>query len=84
MDHRPCEGSGGALKSPIGWLPSPHDLDLAELDIDHMPLTNFFASITRNGKKRSPRTRVFRFVRRRGAGRIAKTARATRRSGFEL
>jgi phosphoenolpyruvate carboxykinase (GTP) len=30
-----CEGSGGALKSPIGWLPSPHDLDLAELDIDH-------------------------------------------------
>jgi phosphoenolpyruvate carboxykinase (GTP) len=29
-----CEGSGGALKSPIGWLPSPHDLDLAELDID--------------------------------------------------
>ena len=31
-----CEGSGGALKSPIGWLPSPHDLDLAELDIDHI------------------------------------------------
>jgi phosphoenolpyruvate carboxykinase (GTP) len=30
-----CEGTGGALKSPIGWLPSPHDLDLAELDIDH-------------------------------------------------
>ena len=30
-----CEGAGGALKSPIGWLPSPHDLDLAELDIDH-------------------------------------------------
>ena len=30
-----CEGSGGAVKSPIGWLPSPHDLDLAELDIDH-------------------------------------------------
>jgi len=30
-----CEGHGGAVKSPIGWLPSPHDLDLAELDIDH-------------------------------------------------
>jgi len=30
-----CEASGGALKSPIGWLPSPHDLDLAELEIDH-------------------------------------------------
>ena len=30
-----CEGNGGALKSPIGWLPSPHDLDLADLDIDH-------------------------------------------------
>jgi phosphoenolpyruvate carboxykinase (GTP) len=30
-----CEGTGGALKSPIGWLPSPHDLDLAELEIDH-------------------------------------------------
>jgi phosphoenolpyruvate carboxykinase (GTP) len=30
-----CEGTGGAVKSPIGWLPSPHDLDLAELDIEH-------------------------------------------------
>jgi phosphoenolpyruvate carboxykinase (GTP) len=30
-----CEGSGGGLKSPVGWLPSPHDLDLAELDINH-------------------------------------------------
>jgi phosphoenolpyruvate carboxykinase (GTP) len=30
-----CEGSGGALKSPVGWLPSPHDLDLAGLDLDH-------------------------------------------------
>jgi phosphoenolpyruvate carboxykinase (GTP) len=30
-----CEEKGGAVKSPIGWLPSPHDLDLAELDIDH-------------------------------------------------
>ena len=30
-----CEGSGGALNSPVGWLPSPHDLDLAELDVDH-------------------------------------------------
>ena len=30
-----CEESGGALKSPIGWLPGPHDLDVAELDIDH-------------------------------------------------
>jgi phosphoenolpyruvate carboxykinase (GTP) len=30
-----CEGSGGALKSPIGWLPGLHDLDLAELDVDH-------------------------------------------------
>ncbi|PYI76791.1 MAG: phosphoenolpyruvate carboxykinase (GTP), partial [Verrucomicrobia bacterium] len=30
-----CDGTGGALKSPIGWLPSPHDLDLVELDIDH-------------------------------------------------
>jgi phosphoenolpyruvate carboxykinase (GTP) len=30
-----CEGHGGAVQSPIGWLPSPHDLDLADLDIDH-------------------------------------------------
>ena len=30
-----CEGSDRALKSPIGWLPSPHDLDLAALDVDH-------------------------------------------------
>src|SRR5437667_351104 len=29
-----CEGSNGALKSPIGWLPGLHDLDLAELDLD--------------------------------------------------
>jgi phosphoenolpyruvate carboxykinase (GTP) len=30
-----CENSGGAVKSPIGWLPGIHDLDLAELEIDH-------------------------------------------------
>jgi phosphoenolpyruvate carboxykinase (GTP) len=30
-----CEETGGAVKSPIGWLPSPHDLDLAELDVEH-------------------------------------------------
>jgi phosphoenolpyruvate carboxykinase (GTP) len=30
-----CESRGGAVKSPIGWLPSPHDLDLDELEIDH-------------------------------------------------
>src|SRR5215212_5279999 len=30
-----CEGRADALKSPIGWLPSPHDLDLDGLDIDH-------------------------------------------------
>ena len=30
-----CEGNSGAVKSPIGWLPGLHDLDLAELDIDH-------------------------------------------------
>src|SRR3954469_14986182 len=30
-----CEGTGGALKAPIGLLPSPHDLDLDELTIDH-------------------------------------------------
>src|SRR5216110_2116658 len=30
-----CEQTGGALKSPVGWLPSPHDLDLEKLDIDH-------------------------------------------------
>ena len=30
-----CEKTGGAVKSPIGWLPSLHDLDLAELDVEH-------------------------------------------------
>jgi phosphoenolpyruvate carboxykinase (GTP) len=30
-----CQGSGGAVKSPIGFLPGIHDLDLAELEIDH-------------------------------------------------
>jgi phosphoenolpyruvate carboxykinase (GTP) len=29
------EGSGGAVKSPIGFLPGIHDLDLEELSIDH-------------------------------------------------
>ena len=30
-----CEGSDGAVKSPIGWLPGIHDLDLDELELDH-------------------------------------------------
>ncbi len=30
-----CEKSGGAVESPIGWLPSPHDVDLADLDVEH-------------------------------------------------
>src|SRR2546423_1067398 len=30
-----CEGSDGVMKSPIGFLPGIHDLDLAELEIDH-------------------------------------------------
>jgi phosphoenolpyruvate carboxykinase (GTP) len=30
-----AEGRGGAVRSPIGWLPAIHDLDLAELTIDH-------------------------------------------------
>jgi phosphoenolpyruvate carboxykinase (GTP) len=29
-----CESRDGAVKSPIGWLPGLHDLDLAELEID--------------------------------------------------
>jgi phosphoenolpyruvate carboxykinase (GTP) len=30
-----CEGSEAAVRSPIGWLPRPDDLDLAELDVPH-------------------------------------------------
>ena len=30
-----CEGHGGAVKSPIGWLPGIHDLDLEGLSLDH-------------------------------------------------
>ncbi len=30
-----CEETGGAVKSPIGWLPGLHDLDLDELDVEH-------------------------------------------------
>jgi len=30
-----CEGRGGAVGSPIGWLPGVPDLDLAGLEIDH-------------------------------------------------
>src|SRR5205085_10832481 len=30
-----CEGVGHAVNSPIGWIPGIHDLDLADLNIDH-------------------------------------------------
>ena len=30
-----CEGRGGAVKSPIGWLPRPDDLDLDGLNVPH-------------------------------------------------
>jgi phosphoenolpyruvate carboxykinase (GTP) len=30
-----CEGSDAAAKSPIGFLPHPKDVDLAELDLPH-------------------------------------------------
>jgi phosphoenolpyruvate carboxykinase (GTP) len=30
-----CEGSETAVESPIGWLPRPDDLDLAELNVPH-------------------------------------------------
>ena len=30
-----CEGTARAVKSPIGWLPGIHDLDLAGLNLDH-------------------------------------------------
>ena len=30
-----CEGSEAAVESPIGWLPRPDDLDLAELNVPH-------------------------------------------------
>lgn len=30
-----CEQNGRAVESPVGWLPTPHDLDLDGLDIDH-------------------------------------------------
>jgi phosphoenolpyruvate carboxykinase (GTP) len=29
-----CEGSGGGIKAPVGWLPGIHDLDLTGLSID--------------------------------------------------
>jgi phosphoenolpyruvate carboxykinase (GTP) len=30
-----CQGSDAAVKSPVGFLPHPKDLDLAELDLPH-------------------------------------------------
>jgi phosphoenolpyruvate carboxykinase (GTP) len=30
-----CEGNAGGVKSPIGWVPGIHDLDLTGLNIDH-------------------------------------------------
>jgi phosphoenolpyruvate carboxykinase (GTP) len=29
-----CEGKAGGVKSPIGWIPGIHDLDLDELSIE--------------------------------------------------
>jgi phosphoenolpyruvate carboxykinase (GTP) len=31
----PSSQPAGAVKSPIGWLPGLHDLDLDELDVEH-------------------------------------------------
>jgi phosphoenolpyruvate carboxykinase (GTP) len=33
-----CEGSDAAVKSPIGLLPHPNDIDLAELDLPHQAI----------------------------------------------
>ena len=33
-----CEGSDAAVKSPIGFLPHPNDLDLDGLDLPHMSI----------------------------------------------
>jgi phosphoenolpyruvate carboxykinase (GTP) len=30
-----CAQNGRAVESPVGWLPTPRDLDLDGLDIDH-------------------------------------------------
>ncbi|MBX6325403.1 MAG: phosphoenolpyruvate carboxykinase (GTP), partial [Chthoniobacterales bacterium] len=40
-----CEASpeAGALKSPIGWLPGPHHLDLTGLNIDRKQLALLLA-----------------------------------------
>ena len=37
-----CEGSDAAVKSPIGWLPRPGDLDLEGLDIPHKCVVELF------------------------------------------
>ncbi len=55
-----CEQRGGAVKSPIGWLPGPHDLDLAELDIDHKSCCGTSRHRSpRSGKESSPDTKSF-------------------------
>ena len=73
-----CEGTGGALKSPIGWLPSPHDLDLAELDIDHKCVAEILGIDHEEWQREWPRKRVFRFAGRRCARAAPRAARTTR------
>src|SRR2546430_12945965 len=46
-----CDGTGGAGKSPIGWLPRPHDLDLVELDIDHKSVAEIFGIDHEEGQR---------------------------------
>jgi phosphoenolpyruvate carboxykinase (GTP) len=62
-----CEENqkASALESPIGWLPSPHDLELAGLDIDHKSVAELLGIDHEEWQKRSPHERVLRFIRRR-------------------
>ena len=76
-----CEGRGDAVKSPIGWLPGPHDLDLDELDVEHKYVIELLGIDHEEWQKEIGRAQeVFRFVRRRRSGGIAETARTTRRA----
>ena len=73
-----CEQNAGAVKSPVGWLPSPHDLDLDGLDIDHKSVADSRHGSRGMAKRTRRAQNILRLAWRRGSGGVARTARAAR------
>jgi len=54
-----CEGSDAAVKSPIGWLPRPGDLDLDELDVPHKCIVEILGVDHEEWRKEVAEHRIF-------------------------